>query len=180
MARPIMVAIGTIPVVMAAMIAVPMLTQPDIPFSASNPDDRLEVEYTKHQLKRLSYGVTERTGAQQTEILLIRDDGTIQYSMTRDGVPGQEFHGTADADRLARLAAMIKETGFIAIPAETFPINDNATEYQKSSLRITLNGVTNQIHWPEQNATSGFVPPIVTMVESELGAIIDGIDDRYK
>jgi hypothetical protein len=40
------------------------------------------------------------------------------------------------------------------------------------NVKITLNGRTNQIHWPEQNATSGFIPPIISMVESELNQII--------
>ena len=37
--------------------------------------------------------------------------------------------------------------------------------------------VVNQIHWPEQNATEKFVPPIITMVESELNQIIDEISE---
>ncbi len=52
---------------------------------------------------------------------------------------------------------------------------DNATEYQKSNVKITLNGVSKQIHWPEQNATEKFIPPIITMVESELNQVIEEI-----
>ena len=58
------------------------------------------------------------------------------------------------------------------IPSESFPIFENTAEYQKSNVKITLNGRTNQIHWPEQNVTSGFIPPIISMVESELNQII--------
>jgi hypothetical protein len=35
-----------------------------------------------------------------------------------------------------------------------------------------LNGEVKQIHWPEQNATEKFVPPIITMIEAELDYII--------
>ena len=35
----------------------------------------------------------------------------------------------------------------------------------------------NQIHWPEQNVTAGFIPPIITMVESELDDIITKISE---
>ena len=45
---------------------------------------------------------------------------------------------------LTKLTALIKETGFIAIPSESFPIKDNATDYQKSNVKITLNGRENQ------------------------------------
>ena len=65
--------------------------------------------------------------------------------------------------------------GFITIPSDSFPIREDVDEYQKLSLKITLNGQTNQIFWPEQNATDKFVPPIMTLVEIELDTIIDDL-----
>jgi hypothetical protein len=44
-------------------------------------------------------------------------------------------------------------------------------------MKVTLNGITNLIHWPEQNATAQFIPPIITMVESELDFIINEISE---
>ena len=73
---------------------------------------------------------------------------------------------------LTKSKALIKETGFIAIPSESFKIMDNVTEYQKSNVKITLNGQVNQVHWPQQNVTTGFIPPIITMVETELDLIM--------
>ena len=75
MVKPIMIAIGAIPAIIAILIAIPLLTQPEIPFSAANPNDKIEIEYTKHQLKKISYGVTERVGAEKTEIFSIKNDG---------------------------------------------------------------------------------------------------------
>ncbi len=54
---------------------------------------------------------------------------------------------------------------------------ENVTDYQKSSVKITLNGRVNQIHWPESSATSDFIPPIITMVESELDKIMSEISE---
>ena len=45
----------------------------------------------------------------------------------------------------------------------------------KSNVKVILNGRVNQIHWPEQNATSKFIPPIVTMVELELDQIMKDV-----
>ena len=177
MVKPIMIAIAAIPAIMATLIAIPLLTQPEIPFSAANPNDRIEIEYTKHQLKKISFGVTERVGAQKTEILLIKDNGDLRYTITEDGVPKPDILEQLDEAKFKKIAAMIKETGFIAIPSESFPIKDDVDEYQKSTVKITLNGVVNQIHWPEQNATEKFVPPIITMVELELNQIIDDISE---
>ena len=177
MVRPIMIAAGWIPVVVALLISVPLLTKSDIPFSAANPFDTIEIEYTKHQLQKVSFGITEREGAQKTEILLIKNDGDTTYSVIEDGMSQPDIKSKLDEQKVRKLTALVKETGFIAIPSESFPVMDNVTEYQKSNVKITLNGETNQIHWPEQNATAKFIPPIITMVETQLDQIIEQISE---
>jgi len=170
-------ALGAIPIIVAILISVPMITKNEIPISAANSFDVIEIEYTKHQLKKISNGVTERTGAQKTEILLIKNDGEIKYSLTENGYLQPDIKSKLDQQKLDKIKALIKETGFIAIPSESFAILDDVTDYQKSNVKITLNGHTNQIHWPEQNATSAFIPPIITMVELELDQIISDISE---
>ena len=177
MVKPIYLAMGAIPVIVALLISVPMITKNEIPMSAANSFDKIEIEYTKHQLKIVSFGVTERTGAQKTEILLIKNNGDIKYSVTDHGYLQPDIKSKLDEKKLDKIRALIKETGFIAIPSESFAILDDVTEYQKSNVKITLNGRTNQIHWPEQNATSAFIPPIITMVELELDQIISKISE---
>ena len=175
MVKPIVIAIAAIPAIIALLIAIPLVTKPDIPFSAATPNDTLEIEYTKHQLKKISYGVTDRVGSEKTEILLIKNNGEIKYSVTEQGYPNPEIKSKIDEDQHKKLKALIKETGFMAIQSESFPILENVTQYQKSSVKITLNGKVNQIYWPEQNATSKFIPPIITMIESQLDSVIDKI-----
>ena len=165
-------ALGAIPIIVALLISVPLLTKNEIPMSAANSTDIIEIEFTKHQLKKISYGVTERTGAQKTEILLIKNNGDAKYSVTDQGYLQPDIRSKLDEKTLNKIKALIKETGFIAIPSESFSILDDVTDYQKSNVKITLNGRTNQVHWPEQNATDNFIPPIITMVESELDKII--------
>ena len=164
-----------IAVSVALVLSIPMITKNEIPISAANPTDRLQIEYTKHQLKKIDYGVTERVGAQKTEILFIKNDGELKYSITEHGYLQPDIRSKLDETKLNKIKALIKETGFIAIPSESFPVMENVTEYQKSNVKVTLNGRVNQIHWPEQNATTGFIPPIITMVETELDAIIEDI-----
>lgn len=172
MVKPIHLALGAIPVIVALLISVPLLTKNEIPMSAANSTDIIEIEFTKHQLKKISYGVTERTGAQKTEILLIKNNGDTKYSVTEQGYLQPDIRSKLDEKTFNKIKALIKETGFIAIPSESFSILDDVTDYQKSNVKITLNGRTNQVHWPEQNATADFIPPIITMVESELDKII--------
>lgn len=167
--------LGAVPVVAALLISIPMLTKNEIPVSAANPLDELEIEYTKHQLKKISYGITERVGSQHTEILTIKNNGDLKYTVSEQGYLRPEVTSKLDKIKLDKIRALIKETGFISIPSESFPIFEDATEYQKSNVKVTLNGKTNQIHWPEPDATPGFIPPIITMVESELDAVIKDV-----
>ena len=177
MVKPIILVIAAIPAIVAILIAIPLITKSDIPYSAANPLDVVEIEYTKHQLKKISFGVTERIGAQKTEILLIQNNGEIKYTVTEDGYPKPDIKSHLDDQTLRKLKALIKETGFISIPSESFPIRDNVTDFQKSNIKITLNGRVNQINWPEQNATDKFIPPIISMVESQLDKIAEQISE---
>ena len=172
MVKKIYLAMGAIPVIAALLLVTPMLLKNEIPTSASNYTDHVEIEYTKHQLKKISNGITERVGAQKTEILYIKNDGDTKYSVTDQGYLKPDVRSKLDEAKLNKIKALIKETGFIAIPSESFKIMDNVTEYQKSNVKITLNGKVNQVHWPQQNVTSGFIPPIITMVETELDLIM--------
>jgi len=175
MAKPIHYALGAIPVIIALLIMVPLITKNEIPISAANSFDYLEIEYTKHQLKKISNGVVERISAQKTEILYIKNDGTLKYSVTELGYIQPDITSKLDEKKFNKIKAMIKETGFISIPSESFSILENVTEYQKSNVKVTLNGQVNQIYWPEQNATTQSIPPIITMVEYELDQIISKI-----
>lgn len=175
MVKVALLLVSVIPVIFALMIAIPLITKPEIPTSAVVPEDQISIEYTKHQLKVVSFGVTERPGSQFTEILTIKNDGEVRYTVIEEGYPQPEEKSRIDNDQLRKLTAMIKETGFMEIPTEQFPVNEDVNEYQKSTIKITLNGKTRQIHWPDQNATSILIPPIITQLELVLNQIIDQI-----
>ena len=175
MVKTVYLLLGSIPVIVALLLSVPLLTKNEIPISAANSFDRIEIEYTKHQLKKISYGITERVGAERTEILEIKNDGELKYSVSEGGYLQPDIRSYLSEAKLNKIKALIKETGFMSIPSESFEVLENVTEYQKSNVKITLNGRDNQIFWPEQNATADFIPPIIMMVEVELDHIISDI-----
>jgi len=90
MVKAAILLVGVIPVIFAIMIAVPLVTKPEIPTSALVPEDQISIEYTKHQLKVVSFGVTERAGSQYTEILTIKNNGEIRYNVIEEGFPQPE------------------------------------------------------------------------------------------
>jgi len=48
MVKPVILAIGAIPVILALLIVIPMVTMEEIPTSAINPNDKIQIEFTKH------------------------------------------------------------------------------------------------------------------------------------
>jgi len=175
MVKPLILAVGAIPAFFAILIMVPMVTTPEIPISAINPNDTIELEYTKHDLTTISFGVTEKTAATDTQILTIKNEGTVEYNQIREGSDQSQITSSISNQQLQKLTALIKETGFMSIPKEPFPIMDDVTDYTKSTIKITLNGNETQIFWTEQDATEKLIPPIITMIESELEQIISQI-----
>ena len=196
MVKPIVLVGVAIPIILAILIVIPMLTMKEIPTSAINSYDNVHIEFTKHDLRVVSFGVTEKIVADSSQILIIENDGTIQYTEIRDiAVPNaicdvdiwdevecptatinkSQIKSSISDAQLQKLTAMIKETGFMSIPKESFPIKDDVESYTKFTVKITLNDAKTQIFWPEQDATEKFIPPIVTAVESELDAIINEI-----
>ena len=175
MVKPVVLAICAIPVILAILIVIPMLTMEEIPTSAINSNDKIGIEFTKHDLRVVSFGVTEKTIADSTQVLIIENDGTVQFTEIKEGSNQSQFTSSISNEQLQKLTAMIKETGFMSIPKESFPIKDDVESYTKFTVKITLNDAKTQIFWPEQHATEKFIPPIVTAVESELEGIISKI-----
>jgi len=175
MVKPIILAIGAIPVILAILIVIPMVTMEEIPTSAINSYDKIQIEFTKHDLRVVSFGVTEKSVADMTQVLIIDNNGDVQYTEIKDGVNQSMVKSSISNEQLQKLTAMIKETGFMSIPKESFPIKEDVESYTKFTVKITLNAARTQIFWPDQDATEKFIPPIVTAVEDELVGIIDGI-----
>jgi len=178
MVKPIVLVGVAIPIILAILIVIPMVTMKEIPISAINSYDSVHIEFTKHDLRVVSFGVTEKSVADMTQVLIIDNNGDVQYTEVKDGVNQSLVKSSISNEQLQKLTAMIKETGFMSTPKESFPIKEDVESYTKFTVKITLNDAKTQIFWPEQDATEKFIPPIVTAVESELEDIINQIREQ--
>ena len=59
MVKPVYFVLGAIPVIVAILLAVPLITKNEIPVSATTSFDKIEIEFTKHQLKKITNGIAE-------------------------------------------------------------------------------------------------------------------------
>ena len=175
MVKPFVIGIAAIPVILAILIVIPMVTMEEIPTSAINPNDNIYIEFTKHDLRVVSFGVTEKSVADTTQVLIIENDGSVQYTEVKDGVNQALVKSSISDEQMQKLSAMLKETGFMSILKESFPIKDDVEKYTKFAIKITLNDAKTQIFWSDQDSTEKFIPPIITAVEEELVDIISKI-----
>ena len=61
MVKPVMIGVAAIPVILAVLVVIPMLTMEEIPTSAINPNDNMYIEFTKHDLRVVSFGAVSYT-----------------------------------------------------------------------------------------------------------------------
>jgi hypothetical protein len=167
--------LGAIPVLAALFIVVPTLLRPEIPNVAVNPDDTISIEYSKQHLKKISFGLTQSIGAERTEVLTIANDGQTSYSLTKDGYSEPDKKFQLPKQEVTRLTALIKETGFMQIPQTSYQVKSDLNEYDKFGLKVTLNGKSINIQWPDQNSTEEFIPPLINQVQNSLDAVITEI-----
>ena len=175
MVRPIIVLLGAIPVLAALFIVVPTLLRPEIPNVAVNPDDIISIEYSKQHLKKISFGLTQSIGAQKTEVLTIENDGQTSYSLTKYGYSEPDKKTQISSDEVKRLTALIKETGFMQIPQTSYQVKSDLNEYDKFGLNVTLNGISINFQWPDQNSTEELIPQLINQVRNSLDAVITEI-----
>jgi len=175
MVKPVLLIFFAIPVILAGIIAIQLITSTEVPITAVDKFDVIEIEYTKHNLTKISFGVTERLVSEKSEVLIIKNNGDIIYTLIEDGLDKPNITSKINEEKKTRITAIIKETGFMSIPTDSFLIDDNIDKYLKSNVKITLNGKTTQIFWPEQNVTEQLIPPIITYVETELDSVINEI-----
>ena len=136
----------------------------------SNPSLKLEIIIIDNDSSDNSI---EFLSSYKQNFTLIKNDGTVTYSITKDGEVSLPKTVKIENAQRIKLVAMIKETGFLALPFESFSIKEGTETYQKYGLKITLNDDTNQLYWPEADATEKMIPPIITMVQEELESIME-------
>ncbi len=175
MVKPIILILGAIPILAAIFIVVPQLTRPEIQSSVVNPEDVMTIQYTREHLEKVSFGITQSIGADTAEVLTIQNDGSVVYSLTKNGYSEPDVKYQLSQDELTRLKSLIKETGFVDIPSVVYHVKPNISDYEKYGIQVTLNGKTVNIQWGDQNASQEFIPPIITHVQSSLDDIISEI-----
>jgi hypothetical protein len=161
---------AVIPIIIALIIAIPKISPGGEQTSSSQMDVR--IHFVNETMKRISFGVTENIGAQRTESLLVNNDGTAIYTLNVEGEKGSQSRFQIGSDELKRVKALIIETGFIQIPKEKFEPRDDASEFIKYTLSVSVNGNAKTIQWVDEQSAKDFAPSLLTNLADIFGKII--------
>ncbi|MEM2760752.1 MAG: hypothetical protein QXU32_03195 [Nitrososphaerales archaeon] len=169
--KKILIAAAIIPIIIALAIAIPKLS-PSGGQTTTTPS-LLRIEFSKEDMKRISYGVTERIGALKSERLTIDEKGQAFYNINTEGEKGSQTRFQVNSQDLKRLKALIIDTGFMQIPKSEFAVKDDANEFTKYTLKVSLDGHTKTVNWVDESASQDFVPPLVLRLSDTIRAIVD-------
>jgi len=166
----VLIAAAVIPILVALAIAIPKIS----PGGEQTTTAQMRIQFVKEDMKRVSFGVTETIGAQKSETLIINNDGTAFYNVNMEGEKGSQTRFQVGAQELKRVKALITETGFMQLPKEQFNARDNATEFTRYTLAVSLNGSTKTVQWVDESSSKDFVPALLTKLgDTLLGTIKD-------
>ena len=167
-----LIAAATIPIIIALVIAIPKMSPGDQ--TTTSTSAQMRIQFVKEDMRRVSFGVTETVGAQKSETLIINNDGNAFYNVDVEGEKGSQTRFQVDAKEVKRIKALVAETGFMQIPKEQFDVMDNATEFTRYTLTVSLDGSTKTVQWVDETASEDFVPALLTMLrDTLLGTIKD-------
>ncbi len=137
-------------------------------------NSKLNIQFTKEDMKRVGFGVVERIAAERLEKIIINDDGKGFYTMQQGSNTIQkEF--TIDDDTLKRLRSLINDYGLLSVNINKESIDDE-DGFLRYTLSITLDGNTKVIRWVERlnvdEMKPSDVPPLLIRVRDALLSIM--------
>jgi len=166
-----LIGFAVIPIIIALVIAIPKIS-PDGDQTSTSTALFIRIEFIKEDMKRLSYGVTERTGALKSESLIIDEKGQAFYDVKVEGEKGSQTRFQVNSQDMKRLKALITDTGFMQIPKSEFTIKDDASEFVRYTLKVNLDNQMKTVQWVEESASEDFVPPLLTMLSDNITEIV--------
>ena len=167
-----MLVLAAVPAIAAMLLVSPLLVRTEVPIGATLPGDTLAIDYTRHDLRSVSLGVTDRIASERTEHLRV-SGGQARYYVIESGVESPAAVFDVDGEQMLQLAAFIRETGVMSLPPDAFPVREGQSEYTRHALEAALDGGTGRIAWTGQDSTDAFVPPVISELESKLRALIE-------
>lgn len=162
MANKFLIIIIGVVAVMAALVFLPGIGQPD------EIQQDLSIEYSRQNLTRLE---DERLVAESAEDLVIRPDRTSVYRNLTGGSDPRQF--MISNEEMNSLKGLVIATGFMQVDGADYPQKEGLANLTKYTLKLRSGADSKTITWVNIEASQGAVPSIVRNIGTHLDDIID-------
>lgn len=172
MSKKVLIGAAAIPIVIALVIAIPKISPGGEQTATSTTASFMRIEFTKEDVRVISFGVTERVGALRSESLVIDEKGQAFYDVKVEGEKGSQNRFKVSSQDMKRLKSLITDTGFMQIPKSEFEAKEDVEEYTRFTIKVDLDGQEKTVQWADPSVAQDFVPPLLIMLADRLGEII--------
>ncbi|MEM1942105.1 MAG: hypothetical protein QW248_04510 [Candidatus Nitrosocaldus sp.] len=117
----------------------------------------ISLQFTREEMRRVSFGIVERFAAEKVESMSIQADGRALYSM-QQGINNVQREFRVPSERLKSIQSFISDTGlFDAVPHLKDEVGSSDT-FTRYTVTVTLDGSSKSLRWAESIRTDEFAP----------------------
>jgi hypothetical protein len=116
----------------------------------------LSIQFIKEEVRRVGFGVVERTAADKSESISIDYEGKGLYTLQR-GTESIQKEFRLDDDTVKRIRSLITDYGLLSIDMNRDSIEDE-DHFIRYTLKVNMDGGSKVIRWTERVEKDPFRP----------------------
>ncbi len=135
----------------------------------------ISIQFTREEMRRVSFGVVERFAAEKVESISIQPDGRALYIM-QQGINSVQKEFNIPRDRLRAIESFIRDTGLLDLTLNLRDEVEGSDTFTRYTVTTILDGKSRSIRWSEGMRADEFapsdVPPLLTRLRCMLMQIM--------
>ncbi|MFN4337378.1 MAG: hypothetical protein ACK4FV_07400 [Candidatus Nitrosocaldus sp.] len=117
----------------------------------------ISIQFTKEEMRRVSFGVVERFAAEKVESISIQADGRALYIM-QQGINSIQKEFSITREMLKTIESFIIDTGLFDMTPNLRDEVESSDTFTRYTVIIILDGKSKSIRWAEDIRTDEFAP----------------------
>ncbi len=145
--------------------------------TANVTTSNVSIQFVKEEMRRVGFGVVERTAADKSESISIDYDGKGLYTLQR-GAEGIQKEFRLDDGTVKRIRSLITDYGLLSIDMNRDSI-EGEDHFIRYTLKVNMDGGSKVIRWVERVEKDPFrpsdVPTLLIRIRDVLLQVMNDI-----
>ncbi len=125
--------------------------------TANVTTSNVSIQFVKEEMRRVGFGVVERTAADKSESISIDYEGKGLYTLQR-GAESIQKEFRLDDDTVKRIRSLITDYGLLSIDMNRDSIEEGEDHFMRYTLKVNMDGGSKVIRWVERVEKDPFRP----------------------